>query len=158
MRRCCGTRKAAHLWDCGYSTGPLGDFGSADVIGHVLAIQQDALSRHFDVYGGQQCGHGGLIVACDPLAKGRECHRPIHRAGIQIGEPEPGRDSLRDRPLARRRWPINGDDHVWLRGKARPRLWAGLEDCSRAHLIRSVTVSFSLITLLVDAAPDSSNW
>ena len=104
-----------------------------------------------------------------PRRSDRQGNGAVHRAGIEIVEPEAVRDASRNRPLPRCGRPVNRDNHgmqrmgldtVKIAGprpleQAGVRVWRLIE---ADHLIRNVTVSFSLIALLVDAAPDWSNW
>ena len=85
--------------------GGLRDLGPPDLLGHVAAVQRDALAELEVEPRGQ--GRRGLVRA----HQGGQAHAAVHGARVQVGEPEPGGDAPRDRGLPRPGGPVDGNDH-----------------------------------------------
>ena len=83
----------------------LGDLRRADLVGHVAAVEQDAVAE-------PRCraalGHGGGVAS---RSRGGERDGAVHRARVEVREAEPLRDGAGDRGLAGPGGAVDGDDH-----------------------------------------------
>ena len=91
-----------------------GDAGVADGGGDVLPAAHDArglgIQPHLQGHGLDRPRHGVRAIEVDALVLAPPGGGPVHGAGVEVGQAEPGGDALRDGRFARSARPVDRDD------------------------------------------------
>ena len=91
------------------------DLGRADLGRHVVAPDEDAASlAELDRMLAREVDERGNVVELDPVVQRQPGEGAVHRAGVEIAEPEPRRERARDRALTGPGGPVDRDDHFCL--------------------------------------------
>ncbi len=107
-----GHHGAAHTGDGGHKTGGGGDFGRADGVANVFAVQEYAARLHFEFNVGV-FGHGFHafhVRGINARAQHPKGDGAVHGAGVDIDGANLFGDAARDGALARTRGAVDCDD------------------------------------------------
>ena len=107
-----GHHGAADAGNHGHLGCAVGDFGSADGLGDILAVEADAAGRKLDVGGDGELLGAVHVVPGDVLPQGPEGDGAIHGAGIDVDESEARGESFGDGALAGAGRAVDGDHHA----------------------------------------------
>ena len=105
---------APHARNHGDLGGAVGNFGRADGVRDVLAVERDLSGGKLDLRRDRKLLHAMHVGGIDALAHRPQRHRAVHRAGIDVGESEARGQPFGDGALARARRPVDRDHYALL--------------------------------------------
>src|SRR4029453_9311710 len=76
-----------------------------------LELGYSAAVDDIETDAGRDRRKGGAVVEVRPRAQGAKRHRPIHQPGVEVRQPELGRESARERRLAGSGGTVDRDEH-----------------------------------------------
>ncbi len=100
------TRVGGHGADGG------GHLAAADLGRDVIAVDEHAVVGHAQRHRAGQLGDGILVGDRDAAAQRGTRHRPVHRPGVEVLEPEAGGEGVADGALAGTGGTVDGDQQL----------------------------------------------
>jgi hypothetical protein len=94
-----GSQLLAHRRVGGDRAHRLRHLAAADVGGRIDAVDDDAVLRDRQLELPRQIGDGRVVGDGDAATEGSEGHCPVHRAGVEVLEPEAAGDGAADSAL-----------------------------------------------------------